>query len=116
MFFIVKGKTTKNGYQVEDISFHGKSVFFNADGSDYVNTDERMIENRCFTFEQSVISCIAAPSDCVQFQYDNSSITNESELLIPYNGFTIRFKVDKEGTEQADSLVNLSSDFPFFDL
>ena len=28
MFFIVKGKATEDGYQVEDISYHGKSVYF----------------------------------------------------------------------------------------
>ena len=65
MFFIVKGNATEGGYEVEDISYHGKSVFFNAKGADYVGTDSWTIGTRCFTFEQSVISCVAAPSDCV---------------------------------------------------
>lgn len=99
MFFIVKGKATEDGYQVEDISYHGKSVYFNAKGTEYVEADPWTIGTRCFTFEQSVISCVAAPSDCVQFQYDDPTINHESELLIPYEGFSIRFKVDSEEDE-----------------
>ena len=99
MLFIVKGKTTEDGYQIEDISYRGKSVFFNAEGSNYVDSNAWMIENRCFTFEQSVIACVAAPSDCVQFEYDNSTINHESELLIPYEGFSIRFNVENESDE-----------------
>ena len=74
-------------------------MFFNAEGTDYVEEDPWTIENRCFTFEQSVIACVAAPSDCVQFQYDDSAINHESKLLIPYEGFSIRFKVDNENDE-----------------
>lgn len=99
LFFIVKGKTTDDGYQIEDISYHGKSVFFNAEGTDYVEEAPCTIENRCFTFEQSVIDYVAAPADCVQFQYDDPTINHESELLIPCEGFSIRFKVDNEEDE-----------------
>jgi len=94
MFFIVEGKTTEDGYLIKDISYHGKSVFFNAEGTDYVNPDAWTIETTCFAFEQFVISCVAAPSDCIQFQYDDAIINHNSALLVPYEWFSIRYKVD----------------------
>ena len=94
MFFIVKGQNSDEGYRVNDISYHGKSVFCNKDGSGYVEGDGWIIDISCLTFEQSVISYVAAPTDCVQFRYDDPTITQESKILIPFDGFSIRFKMD----------------------
>ena len=37
------------------------------------------------------MSCIAAPIDYVRFQYDDPSVDHESMMLLPYNGFSIRY-------------------------
>ncbi len=91
MYFIIKGESTTEGYLVTDIIYQGKSVFFNWDGSDKVNNDADKEKRQCFSFEQSVVESIAAPRDCVRFQYD-SSIEQESFLLVPQTGFRIRFE------------------------
>lgn len=91
MHFVVKGIIKEEGYQVTDIIYQGRSVFYNRDGSDKVNDDDFKDKWRCFSFEQFIAECIAAPLDCVKFQYDDFSINSESFLIVPYNGFSIRF-------------------------
>ena len=46
---------------------------------------------RCFSFKQFIAEHIAAPLDCVKFKYDDLSINSESFLIVPYDGFSIRF-------------------------
>lgn len=99
MYFVVKSYQTEDGYQVNDIIYQGRSVLYNRSGSGKIDEDDHRVKTRCFTFEQSAITCIAAPVDCVRFQYDNHAINHESVLLVPYDGFSIRFEPSGEDDE-----------------
>lgn len=92
MYFIVKGQHTDDGYQINDVIYQGRSVLCNYEGSGRIDTDEYQVEARCFDFEQSAIACVAAPVDCVQFQYEDSTINHESIFLIPFDSFSFRFE------------------------
>lgn len=96
MYFMVQGQQTDEGYRIDDVIYQGRSVFYNNDGSKPVDRQGYKAEERCFAFEQSVIACVAAPVDCIQFQYDNPATNNESVLLVPYDGFSIRFESNFE--------------------
>lgn len=100
MYFIVKGQHTDDGYQIYDVIYQGRSVLCNNNGSELIDTADFKAETRCFAFEQSATACVAAPADCVRFQYEDSAISHESILLIPLDGFSFRFETNTEDIEE----------------
>lgn len=91
MYFVVKVVRTEEGYIINEIIYQGKSVLYSYNGLERIDKDDCIYGARCYTFEQSLVSCIAAPIDYVRFQYDDPSVDHESMMLLPYNGFSIRY-------------------------
>lgn len=96
MYFSIRGCSVEADFKISDIIYQGRSVLYDNSGQFPVDGSSLFIENRCFTFEQTVILKIAAPADCVRFQYDNAEINNESTVLVPFEGFSIRFSPDTQ--------------------
>ena len=92
MYFIIKIKTEEDKYLIDDIIYQGKSVMYNRLGTEKFTLDDCEAEIRRFTFEQYITSSVAAPNDCVKFQYSSTEITNETFVMLPYEGLSIRYQ------------------------
>lgn len=101
MYFTVTVHQEEEGYQIDDILYHGRSVFYDNKGLEPIKGDAWLNECKCFDFEQAVIQCIAAPTDYVQFQYNDPAVSHETTMLLPWEGFSVRFssQPDKEDTD-----------------
>ncbi|MBR0162975.1 MAG: caspase family protein [Oscillospiraceae bacterium] len=86
----IKGQNESDRYRVLDIYYQGKPILFEKGGSEKLTGKEYSCEVPCNEFEQRIASILAAPLDCVRFQYD-APVRQESTLLIPYNGFCIQY-------------------------
>lgn len=88
---------------VDDIIYHGKSIFYSIGGSRKANTDVTR-PCRCYMFEQELAFAVVAQSDYIKVQYIGLNISRDTVVQIPLGGFSLRFSAD--GKEE--------DEFPFW--
>ena len=106
MYFVIKTEKVDEGYRVNDILYQGKSVFYNRDVLNQIDNDSYLYSFRCYKFEQMLVACIAAPIDCVRFEYDSTYIDHETMFFLPYYEFCIRYDPIETNEDMKTHSVN----------
>ena len=87
----IKGEMSDEEYEVKDIIHRGQSIL-KVEESAEIGAPYSF--GRKISFEQKIINELAAPADCVRFQYDNSGIASNTYIFISDENYRLRYKAE----------------------
>lgn len=90
MEFIIQTHNEDEGRCVDDIIYHGKSVFYDEDGAKKPETMDYPKETNSYRLTQEISGKVAAPLDRMKLQYD-TELSEDASIIIPQYGFKIKF-------------------------
>ena len=75
---------------VDDITYHGKSVFYDEEGLEKPKTMDFPKKTTSYRLMQEISGKVAAPIDRIKLQYD-TELGADASIIIPQYGFEIKF-------------------------
>lgn len=90
MDFMIKTHSVSKGKCVDDIIYHGRSVFYDEEGIEKPQTMDYPKKTNSYRLTQEISGKVAAPIDRVNLQYDIELEENAS-VIIPQYGFVIKY-------------------------
>lgn len=90
MEFVIQTHSEDMGRCVDDITYHGKSVFYDEEGVEKPKTMDFPKETTSYRLMQEISGKVAAPTDRIKLQYD-TELDTDASVIIPKYGFEIKF-------------------------
>lgn len=90
MEFVIQTHSEDMGRCVDDITYHGKSVFYDEEGMEKPKTMDFPKETTSYRLMQEISGKVAAPTDRIKLQYD-TELDTDASVIIPKYGFEIKF-------------------------
>lgn len=90
MEFVIQTYSEDMERCVDDIIYHGKSVFYDEEGVEKPKTMDFPKETTSYRLMQEISGKVAAPTDRINLQYD-TELDTDASVIIPKYGFEIKF-------------------------
>ena len=90
MEFVIQTYSEDMERCVDDIIYHGKSVFYDEEGLEKPKTMDFPKKTTSYRLMQEISGKVAAPTDRINLQYD-TELDTDASVIIPKYGFEIKF-------------------------
>ena len=90
MEFVIQTHNEDMDRCVDDITYHGKSVFYDEEGVEKPITMDFPKKTTSYRLMQEIARKVAAPIDRIKLQYD-TELDADAGVIIPQYGFEIKF-------------------------
>ena len=90
MEFVIQTHSEDMDRCVDDIIYHGKSVFYDEEGVEKPKTMDFPKKTTSYRLMQEIAGKVAAPIDRIKLQYD-TELGADASVIIPQYGFEIKF-------------------------
>lgn len=90
MEFVIQTHSEDMDRCVDDITYHGKSVFYDEEGVEKPKTMDFPKKTTSYRLMQEIAGKVAAPIDRIKLQYD-TELGADASVIIPQYGFEIKF-------------------------
>ena len=90
MEFVIQTHSEDTDRCADDITYHGKSVFYDEEGLEKPKTMDFPKKTTSYRLMQEISGKVAAPIDRIKLQYD-TELGADASIIIPQYGFEIKF-------------------------
>ena len=90
MEFVIQTHSEDMDRCVDDITYHGKSVFYDEEGVEKPKTMDFPKKTTSYRLMQEIAGKVATPIDRIKLQYD-TELGADASVIIPQYGFEIKF-------------------------
>lgn len=90
MEFVIQTHSEDMDRCVDNITYHGKSVFYDEEGVEKPKTMDFPKKTTSYRLMQEIAGKVAAPIDRIKLQYD-TELGADASVIIPQYGFEIKF-------------------------
>lgn len=90
MEFVIQTHSEDIDRCVDDITYHGKSVFYDEERVEKPKTMDFPKKTTSYRLTQEISGKVAAPTDRIKLQYD-TALEADASVIIPKYGFEIKY-------------------------